>query len=267
MTNWCLGQSISKVNRIGVPYISHSAANTKGSWIDVNTGLDYNCYGLIYNAYSRGESADFLTDIGIGSTPDIIVNNLIHGHSAGDLRVGKYYYLPIFVPKSTAIKTRCQSNYSGTNGMTTVWYAVQGQRWNQGLPTSILTYGANTADSGGTAVDPGTTADTFGSYVEFVASLPYNIRGFIVGIGPRGDYTRSANINWFIDVAKGSSGNEETLLDQWEFGTEADVDMLLPQQSVYFPISVEKGARLAVRSKCNTTTSDRLFDVVLYCFA
>lgn len=268
MTNWAmLGGGISKVTKIYEGGMASTTANTKGSWVDLSaSGEDYNIFGLTLMTYSMSyEGEEYLVDVGLGSTPDIIINNLSISRKA--IRVGIGYNLPIYIPKNTEIQARQQSTYAGTQQLSTCAYAWQGARW--GSPkafTKVLTYGANTSDSGGTLVDPGGTANTFGSYVQFASGgLPHAIQGFMLTFGSRDDWAR-ASTHWYVDVAK-NYGSEETLIDQWIVGACDEFDAPVTAQSPFFPIRVEEGEDFSIRTKCSLATSDRYIDIVLYCFA
>jgi len=267
MTNWALGGNIEKIVQLYNGGNSSTVADTKGAWYDFTTGEDYDIHGLTLTSYSMTyEQHEFLGDLGIGSTPDILINNL--GFSRRETRTGQgFFHLPIFIPKNTQVQWRQQCDYSGTIAFGITALAWVGGRFGVHQPfTKVLTYGANTGDSGGTLVDSGAVANTFGNYVQFASGgLPHTIQGFILYIGARNDYART-NTHWYIDVAK-NNGSEETLIDQWLVGCGDQTDNPLPQASPFFPIRVEKGEDFSVRCKCSATSSDRYIDAILYCFA
>lgn len=269
MTNWALGGSIEKVVQIGnVSLPWGSAANTKGAWTSVTSGIEQAINGLFVETYSSSyENHEHLADIGIGSTPDTLVENI--QVSREWVREGKGLYLPLYIAPNTEIQARQQTNYTLSNSLTVAFFGYVSGRWQSpGVFNKCYTYGADTSDTGGLFVDPGGTADTMGSYVEFISALPETIGGFSISVGCRNDFTRSGNIHWYVDVAKGASGYEETLLDRWHCGSKGTyTDSPRPQFSPFFPIKVENGERIAIRCQCTATTSDRYIDVTLYCFA
>jgi len=163
MTNWARSGIFGRYERIAYIGPQGTTANTKGSWIDVSaSGLDYDIHALSYIHFTQTYSADFLLDIGIGSTPDIILNNLLTSGTTGEIRAGDEIFIPLFIPKNTQIQCRQQNDYSGTNSLSSLFFAFGSAAWNRSSYDRVFTYGANTGDSGGTLVDPGGTADTYG---------------------------------------------------------------------------------------------------------
>ena len=116
-------------------------------------------------------------------------------------------------------------------------------------------------------VNPGGTANTYGSWVEFSSALPQNIKAFMFTIGMRGDHLLTTNTHWTFQVGVGASGSEQVIIDEWHTGGENENDALYPKVSPLFNMNIPSGERLAVRCKCTVTTTDRYKDVAIYAFA
>jgi len=267
MTNWARSGFVGRYGLIYLGSPNCPSANTKGSWVTVTSGEDYDIHGLMMLHYTQTYPADFLTDFGIGSTPDIIINNVLSCGTNNDIRAGDECVLPIFIPKDTEIQVRAQSDYSGSNGQSMRVFAFGSCAWNRQSYQRVYTYGANTGDSGGQLVDPGGTANTYGSWVEFSAALPQNIKAIMIAHASRGDHAITTNTEWIYDVGMGASTFEQVVIEEWHTGGEASTARSFPAFSPVFPISIPSGERLVVRAKCTVTSADRYRDIALYCWA
>jgi hypothetical protein len=267
MTNWARSGFMGFYDFITDSGISATAANTKSSWSSLTTGLDTDIHCIIIHHYSFTYNADFLIDIGIGSTPDVIVNNVMSHHGNGDTRASDPIEIPIFIPKDTQIQARQQNSYSGTNSFGAAWSFIRSCSWNRRSFDKVYTYGANTSDSGGQLIDPGGTANTDGSWVELISAAPQNLKAFKMFFGARGDWSISANTHWWYDVGVGASGSEVVIVDDFHVGGEAGITVPYPKCSPLFEMNIPEGERLAVRSKCTVTTADRYKDVLILAFA
>lgn len=268
MTNWARSGFMGFYDYVyGSSIASGGSANTKGSWASLTTGLDTDIHSIIIHHYSFTYDADFLIDIGIGSTPDVVVNNILSHHGLGDTRASDVIEIPLFIPKSTQIQVRHQTDYSGSNNLTAAFSFIRSCSWNRRSFDKVYTYGANTGDSGGQLIDPGGTASTYGSWVQLISAAPQNLKAFKILFGARGDHNISANTHWFYQVAVGASGSEQVIVDRFTVGGETGVSVPYPKCSPLFEINIPEGERLAVRSMCTTTATDRYKDVVILAFA
>jgi hypothetical protein len=129
----------------------------------------------------------------------------------------------------------------------------------------VTTYGANTAASGGTALDPGGTINTLGAYAQVTASTTYPMRGLVMAIGNQLNAAPAA-ARWLINIAVGVGGSEVVVIAniQARSGSSASQGGASPI-FVWFPCNIPAGTRLAVNAQCTINdATDRLLAVVIY---
>lgn len=108
----------------------------------------------------------------------------------------------------------------------------------------LQTVGVTT--SGGTSstlVAPSSTADTKGSWVELVSSLPQDVVGFILSIVPS-----DPGINSLMDIGIGASGSEQVILANYLIDSSVSSN-LTGLHYLYVPLALPAGTRVALRSQ------------------
>jgi hypothetical protein len=123
--------------------------------------------------------------------------------------------------------------------------------------------GAVPADSGGTEIDPGGTANVKGAWTQITASTAADLAALVMAVGHRGNGALRHE-QLLFDVGVGAAGSEQVLVPDWVVSVSLS-ETLTPPWTPVLPVSVPAGSRLAVRSQCSDPdASDRLMDVVLY---
>ena len=111
-------------------------------------------------------------------------------------------------------------------------------------------------------VEPGGTANTKGSYVEFAASTTFPIRRIILGSTVLS--TSITNATWLVDVAVGASGSEQVIVPDIPFAAGANQDQADPAV-IAFDVNIPAGSRIALRSQCSITdVNDRRINFALH---
>lgn len=130
--------------------------------------------------------------------------------------------------------------------------------WPTGLGGSYATaVGVDTSTSRGTAVTCSGSTNTKGSYAQLTASTPIDADGFdFVFMRP------SAAGMYMYDVAIGAGGSEQIILANICFDTLSQTD----GESVFIPLPIKAGTRVAVRSQ-HSTTASATSDVALVLYA
>ena len=268
MTNWRFGKSsqVYQANNPIVVVTSSGSANTKGSWEEIFATTNFiSNYLWITGAWSGG-AREYLVDISIGSTGNekTILSNLhISGAQANVSRTGYCYAFPIYIPSGEKISVRCQSD-----GTTQAMWASIGLSTMSflSLPgfNKVITYGANTGDSGGTSIDPGGSSGTKGSWVEFSASTEMNIAGIVMAVGNAGNTIPGWGLS-YIDIGIGASSSEKVVIPDLTHYMVYENEARNPAQTPFIPCAIPKGSRLVVRADSETIdATDRLIDVILY---
>lgn len=244
---------------------SASTANTKGAWAELISSTSFPASGLIVTIGYRN-NANFLVDIGIGGAGSeiAIINNLLASAYAASesLKTGSMFF-PISIPAGTRISARCQAD-STSNKNCGVGVQIVGGGFVYPAPFStVLTYGANAANSRGVNIDPGSSADTKGAWIEIAASISNNLKALFVRFGD-GSSARSALKQGVLDVGIGAASSEIVLIPNIYYTFTAN-NMIGPDCSLLLPVSIPSGTRLAVRaSNQETNATYRKFDVALY---
>jgi hypothetical protein len=253
--------------RIVTGLVSNAEAvtvNTKGAWATV---LDPCPYDAVLYVSARIYIGDCLYDIGIGAagSEQVVMSNVLttSGYSSGNYKTTNCIF-PVTVPKGSRIAVRRQCSVNPGYFRIAI-HPVPAATGIIAPLSSCTTIGDNTADSGGTAVDPGASALTKGSYVQLTAGLDRPVRAIILAAGDRRNATMSI-AEWTVDIAIGA-GNDIVVPDIALF-SHSNSDTIFPEISMPFPVNIPAGEAISVRALCTITdATDRVFDAVLYCFS
>jgi len=199
-------------SRSGTTVTADASTHTKGLYTEIIASLSNDTYGLWITAsgvFSPNSLRNFLVDVALGaaaSEVDIIPN--IDFSAAGT----KVYYFPgLFLAAGTRISCRAQSNVTVQAGSISI-FLDQGLRHDV-VQTTVITYGADTANSRGTSVTPGSGA--FGSWTEIgTTSRDHNI--FLTGL----DALATASIadqEWLMEIGYGSNSGAVTTIGSFKF--------------------------------------------------
>jgi hypothetical protein len=119
------------------------------------------------------------------------------------------------------------------------------------------------ADSGGTPIDPGSTINTKGAWVQLTAASTRRTKSMVIGVGNQNNVSR-AYAFWYIDI--GVTSDKNIIIPSYCARTNV-VYGIHPYVSMPFPVDIPAGSEIHVRASCNINdAADRLFDVTLYCF-
>jgi hypothetical protein len=276
MTNWGNLFQLSQPVKLAdtTDYVTNlvqpAAANTKGSYVEIDASIPYDSEGLIIEFAGLSYASDNLFDIAIGaisSEIDIISNILISQTAA--FQVSRRFEFPLKIKAGTRISGKSQGTSTSANNFRISVHLLRGS-WSYSRGLAVCdTYGANTGDSGGIVIDPGATPDTKSAWVEISSGISRDIKGFILCIGNRNNATRgSVSSYWNVDVGVGAEGLEKIIFPDWMLCTYSGSDMLLPNFTPFIPIHLLSGLRIAVRVASDVIDpTDRLIDVVIYTFS
>lgn len=244
--------------------ITTGAANTKGSYTTLLT-TSFDASRLIITLSRSSSSGDYLVDIALdlgGGTFQIIANNLLM--SPFDLNASALYDLPFEIPAGSVIAARAQASPAAGSSTLGISAMIVESGLGVSSPYSgLLTMGANTADSGGTSVDPGASQNVKGAWVELDPSVDRTLFGLILAFGQQLNNAR-ANLFHLFDIGIGAAGSEQVILDNIPI-TQSTNDPILPLTTPIFWMSIPEGSRLAARQQANTAdATDRLADIIAY---
>lgn len=269
MGDWPLhgiGQALL-LNRVaGQTYctaIGTTTANTKSAWVVLIASTTIPCSFLMLIATLGNTNQSFLIDIAIGATGSekIIINNLLVSFGNASEPLPCYFAIPLSLPVGVQISARAQSSGT-TNEVRLCAYIMSEQFTAPSAFNKVLTYGANIADSGGTSIDPGATANAKGSWVELVSSCDA-LSGIVMAVGGQANGSRSFTF-WMIDIGIGGEGSEVIIVPDL-FVMSVIYNALMPIYSPFIPLRIKSGTRIVARAQCYSNSSpNRLIDVALY---
>lgn len=242
---------------------SAGSINTKGSWTQLVASSVGSATEILVILQVAGTTVvDGLVDIGIGSLGNekVILPNLLVSKNTGYFNY--LYRFPFSIKEGTRVSARCQTNVSSTSAYMMA-HLVSRSFYGSilGLTTA---YGVATADSGGTLVDAGGTANTKGSWTQITSSTTSPIRQLTIALGNAGLTSRTGTQGSF-DVAVGSAGNEKAIL--------SDVPLIVSGSAVFincpvfgpFFVNIPTGTRISVRLRMGVSTvGSRELDFILY---
>jgi hypothetical protein len=247
---------------IGALGFSTLKNNAKGAWNEIVASTPYPVRMITLTLANGGY--DMLLDIGVGAAGSevVLVSDLILSEVNAIFVAMQTVQIPVRIPAGTRIAMRGQVNstsdrsvYVNMHLSTTCW-----PHHADLIPAS--TYGAATADSGGTSIDPGGTVNTEGAWVELSAACAEHIRGLILGVGCGGNFSRVLT-GWLVDIGVGAAASEVVLVPDVYINNVNNA--VVPFYTGPIPVDVPAGTRIAIRAQCSINdASDRLFDAVLY---
>lgn len=249
-----------------VTVTASASANTKGSWTQLIAATAFEATAIAVDLMcDSGGLARRLVDIGIGAAASEVVKipNLFTNGSQSD-QGGARYVFPIQIPTGTRIAARTQASTGSV--VTKVGVDLLGRGLHTPAPLAGVTdIGTATSDSGGTQIDPGGSANTKGAYTQLIASTARAYKGLLVAAGKDGTLSGTVDTNWLIDIAMGAASSEQVIVSNFHQWQEFNSDQPSPNASIFYPVSVPSGVRLAARAACNITGStNRLIDCMVY---
>ena len=98
-------------------------------------------------------------------------------------------------------------------------------------------------------VDPGSSSDTKGSYVELIDPTLGDIAGFNVHVTNNNNFSLS-DYTWLIDIAIGAAGSEKIIVENIFVVGNTWSDTISPQTIGPFWVPIPIGSRVSVRAAC-----------------
>ena len=253
--------------------ITSTTVNTKGAWVEITAATLFECTGLhLYKpAHSLTGTAYYhgLIDIGIGANPNEVVKIADIPFSATDVASlpSIHYYFPVSIAAGERISARFQSSDATETIDLIMILESRGFEPSAGYGLS-RTYGADTAISGGTVVDPGASANTKGGWTVLTASSEFQINELCVFVTEEEEAGSSlSDAHFLMDIGVGASTFEKIIIADLSFTSDASPDMVMPYFLGNFPVSIPPATRITANAQCTiTNASDRLLKVLVIGF-
>jgi hypothetical protein len=262
-----LSGSIDTSISAGTAWAANGSTNTKGAYTQLVASSGIAAESLVITLSPGTAEGDFLFDIATGAAASEVdkIANIPYSRKLSIPALASSLVLPFNIPAGSRIAARQQSTTT-TGILRAGIHITKKDTVSFHECTSSVTYGAVTADSGGTSVDPGGTIHTKGAYSELSASTSADIKWLMVCIQQQNNTSRST-ANFLIDIATGAAASESVIIPNiWVVAT-TEADLVQPIFIGPFPIEIASGTRLAVRAQCSINdATDRLLDVILLGF-
>lgn len=224
-----------------------ASTNTLGNYSQIIASTDRKCGGIrvFLSNNTTTTTRDALVNIATGASlsETVRIPNL---PLAGGANFSPYIIdLPLGLPAGT----RIAANMRASAGSLTSVCAVQLLDGPMDSCSEFAMLGTNTADSGGTPVDPGTTINTKGNWVSF-SSVSFAVKYMWIFAGS-GIQTLGANTGWALDV--GLTASPYVLVPDIPFFGTASI-RIMPS---YHPLLVDIPAntQINLRNQCSVNTS------------
>ncbi len=240
-----------------LPYVG--TVNVKGAWVQLIASTSFHVQSMLIVLTSNVASKLFDIAIGAVGAEQVIVSNLL----LGTLQYGnmtRAFWIPISVPAGSRISARHQ----GSLGFVYSWVSVHilaGGFMGSAPFGRVTTYGANTAASRGTQIDPGGTANTKGAWVEVTAASTNPTKAMLLGFS-EGVSNLLPPVKWLVDVGIGSAGAEIVVIPNLALYADANVRNAMPNLG-WLPCQIPSGTRITVRAQCDLTSANK-FDIAVY---
>lgn len=257
------GPGYTETVLLGGTFNSPAGANTKGSYVAAVASTAFDFDELLVTIGQPNAVVSGLVDIAVGGTGSevAIAENILHGV---DARGTSAISLPVPIPAGSRISARVQDS-AGSGAWPIRMTGIRHSLWAAPAGGRIVTYGALTATSKGTQIDPGAVGSTYGAWAQITAATAEDIAALQVRISGNANAVPSASaVQFFLDVGIGAPGSEVGFIVGLPFGSQTS-GWYAPNWNHWFPAGIPSGSRLAVRARSNITdATDRLFGVALY---
>lgn len=270
MADW--GSPVSGANFVGWNggnlCVPNATEHTKGAWSDLITLVRSGAFAFSLSwGQPYGTHRTLLFDLAVGASGQekVIVNNLMIACSAVGSTASRSHgcevIIPITLPTGTLVRARCQSSYASNAGVYP--FATSANIPTSWTGSSIVTYGADTANSAGTTLTADNTSFVWGAYVQLTASCE-RMESFFVAVSPRASQTAFDDQDGRWEVAVGGAGAENPIAAGMVQANSA-TRLTNPQWFGPYYQQVAPGQRLSARLQRQvTSSSQRQLDIIVY---
>lgn len=204
-----------------------SSANTPGPWVEIIGSTERPTFGMLLGVTNNYGSRMVKLEIGIGASGS--EKTLIPAMPAprGTYSNNSSVYIPLYIPQGSRLSLRTTSeSATGSSPWCGVWVTL----FSDGLSNRpfyqnvVGPYGINMSDKYGIAPAQSTYDPDKNAWSELITSIDRNLRVLYLGFvqdGPEGGGSDSNQVA--VDLAIGSSGGEEILVENIILGVTNDI--------------------------------------------
>ena len=257
---------------LGTALTANGTANTEGTTytqIIASTTRAYD--GLFVQLIGNSATAHrLLLDLAVGaaaSEVDVIQDLLFTQTATTALRCPvNYAFLPIQIASGSRLSMRSRASTASMVSSVQVLGVVQ-QTFTPTKYTKCTTYGADTTDSGGTAIDAGATANTKGAFAVLSSSTADPMKAMVVVLMPSTLVIPATLTTVLIDLAIGAAASEVLVVSNLFWRRSNNVNSDNGTSVGPFLVDIPAGTRVTARCQASSTDADaRIQDVVVYGF-
>jgi hypothetical protein len=245
-----------------------SSNHAKGAWVTLGTAAFDASWLWVQCLRTDTNVRNFLLDVGVGppGSEVVLIPDLLLSGRGGPGGVAVPF--PVPVPAGTRVAARCQSSTGGAAVAVGV-RLVAGDWTDHGCQGVVRAYGVSTSNTRGTDVDPGATANTYGSPVflsGLVSSAP--ARWMVLAVGERTNGTVDVDGTWLVDVGVLTASGYQWILPA--VGVQVNTNEEVIGAHWAGPVSWQPGSGMAggwmaVRAQSSIVdATDRLIEVAAY---
>jgi hypothetical protein len=246
--------------QVGTSLTTGATPNVKTAYTQLFAATTYDVYGFWFYYSGSTLSANitnFLLDIAIGAggSEQVILPDYQVGW-AGVATTGMTgLFIPLFIPRGTRISMRAQSSLANDNVRILLFLNRGASGYIGQLFTNCDTYGANLANSGGTAHTAGNSGAESTPATIGTTTRPYGAVSLSVN-GTTGTTTAVA-YHWELMIGGTTQGEWHTVNT-----TAESVYGPFPQTPMY--ISIPASTALQIRGECSGTAQSQ--EIAFHCF-
>ena len=236
--------------------------NTKGSYAELIAATTYGSYGFflgLTNSAAAATDTSMLLDIAIGAAASEvdILSNYLAGLKPTTPATGgpEWTFIPLFIPAGARVSARIQGVIASDILQVAVSLIGGRSQVSDKIFTACDTYGANTADSGGTSHTPGNTGAESTPATIGTASRDYG--AVLLSLG--NTLTVASNLAYHWELVASA-----TTLAEWLSHTTTAENILGPYPSQPALVRISNGTAMQIQAECSATAEAQ--DVALHCF-
>lgn len=265
-----LGSTFTEAG-MGTSITANASANTKNSTkTTILSALAENVYwvAILFTAgATSGASARYLVDIHVDpaggtawETAPRIANLAVN--SATLTQGGVIYQFPLYIPAGASVGAACQAETgSRTLRVSMIAYGKPSRPELLKVGSRVVTYGATTASTTGTAVTPGASG-TMGSYSASLGTTSDDHFYWQMGILIN-DTTQTA-VQYLFDLAVGDASNKRLVINKQQHINVGTTEQAGTIQGLGYPYKITKAGDLVYARGVCSGTADASLSAIAY---
>lgn len=228
----------------GITVTAPGALNTKGAWSELIAATTREADGFHVEVRHNGGANGMSIDIGIGAAGSEVV--LLPDYYTS-IATSKGAYVPLRIPTGSRVAARYQRANAGDSVQVACHLITPSPHVGRKL-AQALSLGFNAGTSLGTAVSGSGVANTKGSWVQFSAALPFDVKAVMLCVE-----SSQGGGDFLLDLGVGAGGSEVVCVPDIMYPNSVNIET---SDDFLIPIPIKAGQRFAVRAQCSGAAND-----------